>query len=191
MKMSRWDLRNTTAKRGFTLVELIVVIVVIALLATITIVSYGMVQRNARGMAMIADFKHIEEALQLYSQKHGLEEWPQDDSPLLTGVANPNIASIIANPNTDFKQYLSSIDAEASSDIPGLWYMYDNDGDTRSGCSTTATTGVNILVQGNVPYDLADYIDDAIDDGNSSCGSVTYDILTRELRVNISKTSAF
>ena len=191
MKTNRWALQKTLPRKGFTLVELAVVIVVIALLAAMTVVSYINVQNNARAMAMIADFKHIDEAMRLYSQKHGLEAWPVDTSPLLTGTSDPNVASIIANPATDFKQYLGSIDAVKSSGVSGLAYLYDMDNDTYTGCSATMLAGVNILVQGKTPKVIAQYIDDAIDDGNLSCGSVTYVTSTQALRVNLSKTPAF
>ncbi len=58
-------------KRGFTLIELMIVIVVIAILATITAVSYSNVQARARDAARMEDINHIADALKLYGVKHG------------------------------------------------------------------------------------------------------------------------
>jgi prepilin-type N-terminal cleavage/methylation domain-containing protein len=52
---------------GFTLVELMIVIVVIALLATIGIVSYNGVQSRARDTKRIDDVAHIGRGLQLWA----------------------------------------------------------------------------------------------------------------------------
>lgn len=190
MKLFRWALPVKSMKnRGFTIVELLVVIVVIVILAAITVVTYTNIQSNARGMAMINDFKNIEDAFRLFSVREGYATWPKDNDPGLTGAINPNIADIIANPNSNFSKYLPSIDAAKSSGVTGLWYMYDNDNDTYGGCSASDTRGVNILVQGKVPQDIAQYIDDTLDDGDLSCGSVTYITSSKYLQINISKDS--
>lgn len=57
--------------RGFTIVELLIVIVVIAILATITIVAYNGVQQRARDSARKNDVASIVKALKLYSVDNG------------------------------------------------------------------------------------------------------------------------
>lgn len=52
--------------RGFTLVELLVVIFIIAILSTIGFVMYGTVQKSARIAKRIEDLKVIQTALELY-----------------------------------------------------------------------------------------------------------------------------
>jgi prepilin-type N-terminal cleavage/methylation domain-containing protein len=51
---------------GFTIVELLIVIVVIGILATITIVAYNGVQVKARDSARISKVKSISKAIELY-----------------------------------------------------------------------------------------------------------------------------
>ena len=58
-------------KRGFTLVELLVVISIIALLSTIAIVSLGSARAKARDTARIADMKQLATALEQYYADNG------------------------------------------------------------------------------------------------------------------------
>ena len=53
-------------RRGFTIVELLIVIVIIAILAAITIVAYNGMQERARDAQRLKDMKTIETALRLY-----------------------------------------------------------------------------------------------------------------------------
>jgi type IV pilus assembly protein PilE len=61
-------------RRGFTLVELLVVVGVIALLATIALVSYAAVQRDASDSTRDGNATLIAEALEKYYEKNG--EYP-------------------------------------------------------------------------------------------------------------------
>ena len=76
--MSRLCYNNLTmkwAKRlpGFTIVELAIVIVVIAILATIIIVAYNGVQNSARESAAAASLKQAEDKIGLYQLDNGGE----------------------------------------------------------------------------------------------------------------------
>jgi general secretion pathway protein G len=53
-------------KKGFTLVELMIVITVIAILATIAVVSFTRVQKQARDTKRRAEIKSLQIALQAY-----------------------------------------------------------------------------------------------------------------------------
>jgi len=56
--------------KGFTLVELLVVITIIGILTGISIVAYGQVQKNARDGKRKADLTSIQNALELYYGDH-------------------------------------------------------------------------------------------------------------------------
>jgi type II secretion system protein G len=58
-------------KRGFTIVELLVVIVVIAILAAITIVAYNGVQQRGRDSNRKSSVAAIQKALELYHIDNG------------------------------------------------------------------------------------------------------------------------
>lgn len=63
---------NSWAKqRGFTIVELLIVIVVIAILAAITIVAYNGVQARARDAVRKNDLAELVKATQLYAADKG------------------------------------------------------------------------------------------------------------------------
>ena len=57
-------------QRGFTITELIIVIVAIAILATIGIVSYSNVQRQARNAVRLKEVKDWVELVELYYHKY-------------------------------------------------------------------------------------------------------------------------
>jgi prepilin-type N-terminal cleavage/methylation domain-containing protein len=57
--------------QGFTIVELLIVVVVIAILAAITIVSYNGVTERARNLKTIAAARNYSDALQLYYSDNG------------------------------------------------------------------------------------------------------------------------
>jgi prepilin-type N-terminal cleavage/methylation domain-containing protein len=155
-------------RRGFTIVELLIVIVVIAVLASVTIVVYGGARTRAQATEIATDLKAIEKAFHLYKQASGLAAWPSDnDATYLTGLANPTIAAIITA-QSGFRDFLGV--APVPTGI-GTSYAFDSDGDTYDGCSTT-TSGVNIYVANATNNDLMQAIDNAMDDGNLSCGRV-------------------
>lgn len=58
-------------ERGFTIVELLIVVVVIAVLASITIVAFNGVQSRARDTARLQDMKVIIKALEAYKTVNG------------------------------------------------------------------------------------------------------------------------
>lgn len=62
---------HNQSKGGFTIVELLIVVVVIAILAAITLVTYNGVQARARDTRRLQDMSTIVKALELYRQTVG------------------------------------------------------------------------------------------------------------------------
>jgi len=62
-------MKKTTS--GFTIVELLIVIVVIAILAAISIVAYNGIQARARDTTRVSDARSITKALQAYHAING------------------------------------------------------------------------------------------------------------------------
>lgn len=58
-------------KRGFTLIEILIVVAIIGVLASIVLVGLGPAQRQGRDARRLSDMKQMQTALELYFQKCG------------------------------------------------------------------------------------------------------------------------
>ena len=65
------EMNTIRQKHGFTIVELLIVIVVIAILAAITIVAYNGIQQRARDTDRKSDISTIKKALEIYYAENG------------------------------------------------------------------------------------------------------------------------
>lgn len=75
-----------TKQKGFTIVELLIVIVVIAILAAITIVAYNGIQTRARNTQAASDEVSLKKSMQLYKTQTGElpplgDAWNYNTSP--------------------------------------------------------------------------------------------------------------
>lgn len=77
-------------RRGFTIVELMIVIVVIAILAAITIVAYTNVQERARYSAAQSNLRSLGTAFDLYRAENGI--YPSDRASI--GIALQNTGAL-------------------------------------------------------------------------------------------------
>lgn len=69
--MPEGDILKRWHKKGFTIVELLIVIVVIAILAAVSTIAYTNVQAKARDAQRKSDIQTIAKALELYYMDHG------------------------------------------------------------------------------------------------------------------------
>ncbi len=89
--MKGWNL-TINKQRGFTIVELLIVIVVIAILASVVIVGYGAVTDNAKNTAFKSELTRIGEEIKIGTVDKGILDGGATsalggDSTRLTGVA--------------------------------------------------------------------------------------------------------
>jgi prepilin-type N-terminal cleavage/methylation domain-containing protein len=174
-------MRKTTS--GFTIIELIVVIVVIGILASITIVAYRDFQARSLASIIQTNLKDIEKPLRVYAAEQQWSSWPLDTA-IDPGKTNPSIQNLIDDIPA-FKQYLKA--APTASGFPASAWIYDYDGDIKPDCGSR-TNGTNILVT-SVPQNVATYIDAAMDDGSDTCGRVRYEPSTLRLFYSLSYTN--
>ncbi len=164
---------NSQQRNGFTIVELLVVIVVIAILAAISIVVYSGIQSRTRASAIAQELKQLDKSFTLWATGEGITRWPSDT---LAG-GGTNISTLIASTTPPFdtlKEYLQK-NPSVSGIGTAAWY-YDQDdylpasndpvegyefcvanpsfnhcnGDNKTDCSANEgqkLTGVNIVIQ--------------------------------------------
>jgi prepilin-type N-terminal cleavage/methylation domain-containing protein len=78
--------RLHSSSRGFTIVELLIVVVVIAILAAITIVSYNGIQNRAYDSSVQADLRNAYNKLLQYRTLQSDESFPDADDTSLEPV---------------------------------------------------------------------------------------------------------
>jgi len=91
---------------GFTIVELLIVIVVIGILAAISIVAYNGIQQRARDATRMSDIGAIAKAVELYYAENGsyplTPGWcTQISNPSYIGVFRATVAPYMAQVPTD------------------------------------------------------------------------------------------
>lgn len=72
--------------RGFTIVELLIVIVVIGILAAITIVAYNGIQNRANDMAIQSDLRNVHKQLEAYKVDSIVSGYPANTDTSLGDV---------------------------------------------------------------------------------------------------------
>lgn len=86
-------MKKTTTKKGFTLVELLVVTALIAMLATIILASLDASKQRSRDAQRIQTIRQVQNALELYRTDNGsyptqnvsTANWPTGMTTILTG----------------------------------------------------------------------------------------------------------
>ncbi len=127
---------RSVKQTGFTIVELLIVIVIIAILAAISIFGYNGVQARSRDAARDSAAKTIRTALELYRTEEG--QYPHVCSAVNTGC-NASLLSTSLVP-----KYTGNVPVDPSQGVPihyvvnaaqdgyGLRVMYEKYGTT--GC---------------------------------------------------------
>lgn len=152
--------------KAFTIVELTIVIVVIAILTAITIVGYNAVYTNAQITGVVSGLTKLNDSMRLWVSMEHNGNWPKDP----VGGGGTSIQTLI-DTDAGFKKFVDNV-----PEVRGVqtedWF-YDNEGDTKTNC-TNPYNGVNIVIRFVDNAKVAQGVDDAIDDGNLNCGRVRY-----------------
>lgn len=93
--MNQW-VKN---KQGFTIVELLIVVVVIAILAAITIVAYGGITNRANDSTVQADLKTLATRVESYKVTDANENYPTTSAHLETVGFKASVGAYITTGN--------------------------------------------------------------------------------------------
>ena len=85
----------TKADKGFTIVELLVVIVVIGILAAITIVAYNGVQNRAKATANNANAQEVQNKAEIYAADAGNGVYPSNGTTFKTFTDTSALSSAV------------------------------------------------------------------------------------------------
>ncbi len=122
----------TTKQKGFTIVELLIVIVVIAILAAISIVAFTGIQQRGRDSERASDVSNIVKSLTAYTTDG--KAWPESGSAAATALQGYDIAPI---PESIGAKLGSTAASSSSSTTYGYTVC-------PSGATGTAITGATI-----------------------------------------------
>ncbi|MDE2019519.1 MAG: prepilin-type N-terminal cleavage/methylation domain-containing protein [Patescibacteria group bacterium] len=59
-------------RKGFTLIEILIVVAIIAILASVVLIGLGPSQQSGRDARRLSDLHEVQNALELYYQKYGI-----------------------------------------------------------------------------------------------------------------------
>jgi prepilin-type N-terminal cleavage/methylation domain-containing protein len=138
-------------RRGFTLIEILIVVVILGVLASVVIAQFTGVSDDAERTAFITSGRTFVEAAQRYQLDYG---------------AYPNGAP--GNLPPGFGDYVTAHQFEGVTPVGGLWDTAEN------AFGFTAALGVFFGAGAPSPHRDDDYmrqIDEAVDDGDLTTGS--------------------
>lgn len=124
------------AKQAFTLIEILIVVAIIGILASIALIGLGGTRVKARDSKRIAEVRQIQSALELYFNRCGWypgedncgasfaapADWAAVRSALTTGLGVTNVPA--TDPGGD--PYLYAVDSAGDSYILGATLEADN-----------------------------------------------------------------
>ncbi len=140
---------RSIVRRGFTLVEILIVVVILGILASVVVANVADSDDDARRTVFIRNLHHFKQGLSLYQETHG--QLPPDTS---TGECPPALAEMFDEQNF-----------ESFTPIGGRWDIETED--------SGIILAVGVHFDG--AYDRGDnymnVVDAACDDGNVTTGN--------------------
>lgn len=140
---------SKTLKNGFTIVELLIVVVVIAILAAITIVAYNGIQSKARDAQRLEAVRSIQKSLELYKIENGSCPTTGATTTALCGSHNNGYSFSDATDGSWLSTLLADGTMSKASVSPGngctQFYSYLSVTAASYGCSGLRTANYYVL----------------------------------------------
>lgn len=123
---------KTRSQKGFTIVELLIIIIVIGILASITIVAYNGTQNRARDASRLSESKHWTDILTIMKSQSKLpeeladysnapyclgENFPNDECQNLNGTLGSNKRQVNSSLNDAIREYAGKLPSGPRSPI--------------------------------------------------------------------------
>jgi prepilin-type N-terminal cleavage/methylation domain-containing protein len=103
-------------KQGFTLIEILIVVAIIAILASVVLVGLGPTQQQGRDARRLSDLREVQTALELYYNKNGVypdgSTWGVMTTALVGGSIG--VSQIPNDPSTNGTYYYQSFASDST-----------------------------------------------------------------------------
>jgi len=148
-------MKRFTNRKGFTLIEILIAVSIIAILTAIGIVSYASVNRRARDAKRFGDLEQIRSALEMYRSDNGY--YPAVNTGSFGGVSaldaplNTSGGYIQALP-TDPQPTKHSYFYEANNSTSGKYYGYCLCSFLETQSTVTSTCGGGVTLPADCLY---------------------------------------
>lgn len=153
------------SRKGFTLIEMLIVVAIIGILASIVIVGLGPAQKRGRDARRIADMRETQTALELFYTKNG--HYPG------VAVAGPDEDAACAQAQTSWATLTTCLKGSklGVNNVPndptsGKTYLYNSDG-------TTYVLGATLDDVSNPAFNNAITVN-PVAGGTIACGTPIY-----------------
>src|SRR6056297_1325722 len=128
-------MKNQKDKKGFTLIELMVVVAIMGLLAALAVISLNNARQRARDARRISDVKQVQTALELYYLDN--QEYPDSTGDIIEGKCISSSGGLAESCSGTVYMRLtpSNPQPRGDGDCPDTQYVYTGDvdaGDTVS-----------------------------------------------------------
>ena len=121
--MFKWFLKKINNRKGFTLVELVVVIAILGILSAIAVPKFSASRENAAKTAHNANVRPLESAANMYIAENGVPSANMDAASTKTALDGkyvqkwPSPAKGTGDTNIDNKEYEVTIGADGSVNV--------------------------------------------------------------------------